>query len=242
RPATTAAAPAASPPPAPGSPAAGCAGDRRQAYPRISAPAASSAWYASAASGGTARSAPSSPAAPAPASHASPTGRTDRLSSAAIAAGAATSSPFTTLTAGHHHHGRARPNTSRSCSPAHPRAASDPGTPAVKRPLRVMVTTAPAGVRVGRVMPATVPTTVGLMRDAIVSRFTAGRLGPGRRREDLRRLRTETFDVLIIGGGVTGAGAALDAAARGLSVALVEARDLAAGTSSRSTKLIHGGL
>ncbi len=48
--------------------------------------------------------------------------------------------------------------------------------------------------------------------------------------------------MLIIGGGVTGVGAALDAASRGLSVALVEARDLAAGTSSRSSKLIHGGL
>src|SRR6187200_1656245 len=58
----------------------------------------------------------------------------------------------------------------------------------------------------------------------------------------LSRLATERFDVLIIGGGVTGAGAALDAASRGLSVALVEARDLAAGTSSRSSKLIHGGL
>lgn len=69
-----------------------------------------------------------------------------------------------------------------------------------------------------------------------------GRLGPGQRAEALRRLATETFDVLVIGGGVTGAGTALDAAARGLSVALVEARDLAAGTSSRSSKLIHGGL
>ncbi len=55
-------------------------------------------------------------------------------------------------------------------------------------------------------------------------------------------MRTEQFDVLVIGGGVTGAGAALDAASRGLSVALVEARDFAAGTSSRSSKLIHGGL
>ncbi|MGH3737757.1 MAG: glycerol-3-phosphate dehydrogenase/oxidase [Micromonosporaceae bacterium] len=55
-------------------------------------------------------------------------------------------------------------------------------------------------------------------------------------------MRDETFDVLVIGGGVTGVGAALDAASRGLSVALVEARDLAAGTSSRSSKLIHGGL
>jgi glycerol-3-phosphate dehydrogenase len=55
-------------------------------------------------------------------------------------------------------------------------------------------------------------------------------------------MRRERFDVVIVGGGVTGAGAAVDAASRGLSVALVEARDLAAGTSSRSTKLIHGGL
>ncbi|MGW0893325.1 glycerol-3-phosphate dehydrogenase [Saccharopolyspora gloriosae] len=53
---------------------------------------------------------------------------------------------------------------------------------------------------------------------------------------------SEEFDVVVIGGGVTGAGAALDAATRGLRVALVEARDLAAGTSSRSSKLFHGGL
>src|ERR1700675_125119 len=58
----------------------------------------------------------------------------------------------------------------------------------------------------------------------------------------LSRLATERFDVLVIGGGITGAGTALDAASRGLRVALVEARDLASGTSSRSSKLIHGGL
>src|SRR5689334_25295913 len=58
----------------------------------------------------------------------------------------------------------------------------------------------------------------------------------------LGRLASERFDVLVIGGGVTGAGTALDAASRGLRVALVEARDLASGTSSRSSKLIHGGL
>src|SRR5487761_575695 len=56
------------------------------------------------------------------------------------------------------------------------------------------------------------------------------------------RLADGQFDVLVIGGGITGAGAALDAASRGLRVALVEARDLASGTSSRSSKLIHGGL
>ena len=80
------------------------------------------------------------------------------------------------------------------------------------------------------------------VRDPAVSRYVAGALSPERRAEDLRRLRRDRFDVLVIGGGVTGAGAALDAASRGLSVALVEARDLAAGTSSRSSKLIHGGL
>src|SRR3954465_7141216 len=83
---------------------------------------------------------------------------------------------------------------------------------------------------------------VGRVRDPSVSPNTAGRLSPIRRVADLRRLRDEQFDVLVVGGGVTGAGAALDAASRGLKVALVEARDLAAGTSSRSSKLIHGGL
>ena len=56
------------------------------------------------------------------------------------------------------------------------------------------------------------------------------------------RLEARPFDVLVIGGGVVGTGAALDAATRGLSVALVEARDFASGTSSRSSKLFHGGL
>ncbi len=55
-------------------------------------------------------------------------------------------------------------------------------------------------------------------------------------------LQAETWDLLVIGGGITGAGIALDAAARGMRVALVEMQDFAAGTSSRSTKLIHGGL
>jgi glycerol-3-phosphate dehydrogenase len=68
------------------------------------------------------------------------------------------------------------------------------------------------------------------------------RLSPERRRADRSALADEVVDVLVIGGGVTGAGAALDAASRGLSVALLEARDWAAGTSSRSSKLIHGGL
>ncbi len=58
----------------------------------------------------------------------------------------------------------------------------------------------------------------------------------------LERLANETFDVLVIGGGITGAGVALDAAARGLRTALVERRDFASGTSSKSSKLVHGGL
>ncbi len=55
-------------------------------------------------------------------------------------------------------------------------------------------------------------------------------------------MSTSSFDLVVIGGGVTGAGIALDASARGLKVALIEMQDFAAGTSSRSTKLIHGGL
>ncbi|HWI48466.1 MAG TPA: glycerol-3-phosphate dehydrogenase/oxidase [Rummeliibacillus sp.] len=55
-------------------------------------------------------------------------------------------------------------------------------------------------------------------------------------------LNNYSFDVLVVGGGITGAGVALDAISRGLSVALVEMQDYAAGTSSRSTKLVHGGL
>ena len=68
------------------------------------------------------------------------------------------------------------------------------------------------------------------------------RLGPEHRRNALSRLSTEQVDVLVVGGGITGIGCALDAVTRGLSVAVVEQRDLASGTSSRSSKLIHGGL
>ncbi|HVV23592.1 MAG TPA: glycerol-3-phosphate dehydrogenase/oxidase [Pseudonocardiaceae bacterium] len=68
------------------------------------------------------------------------------------------------------------------------------------------------------------------------------RLGPADREEAWQRLSSEQFDIVVIGGGVVGVGTALDAATRGLRVALVEARDFAAGTSSRSSKLFHGGL
>jgi glycerol-3-phosphate dehydrogenase len=57
----------------------------------------------------------------------------------------------------------------------------------------------------------------------------------------VRRLRSDDFDILVVGGGITGAGVALDAAARGLRTALVERHDFASGTSSKSSKLVHGG-
>jgi glycerol-3-phosphate dehydrogenase len=68
------------------------------------------------------------------------------------------------------------------------------------------------------------------------------RLGTASRARSIHYLRDHDVDVVVIGGGVVGCGAALDAAARGLSVALVEQSDLAAGTSSRSSRLAHGGL
>lgn len=67
-------------------------------------------------------------------------------------------------------------------------------------------------------------------------------LSPRARSAALKKLESQHLDVLVIGGGVVGAGAALDAATRGLAVGLVEARDFASGTSSRSSKLVHGGL
>jgi glycerol-3-phosphate dehydrogenase len=67
-------------------------------------------------------------------------------------------------------------------------------------------------------------------------------LDPQRREADLRRLASENLDVLVVGGGIVGAGVALDAVTRGLSVGVVEAQDWASGTSSKSSKLLHGGL
>src|SRR5215212_6482024 len=62
------------------------------------------------------------------------------------------------------------------------------------------------------------------------------------RADALQALAQEHFDVVVIGGGITGAGVALDASTRGYSVALVERHDYSSGTSSRSSKLVHGGL
>src|ERR1035441_10045025 len=67
-------------------------------------------------------------------------------------------------------------------------------------------------------------------------------LSPQDRTRALSRMQEEELDLLIVGGGVVGAGAAVDAVTRGLSVGIIEARDWASGTSSRSSKLIHGGL
>lgn len=70
----------------------------------------------------------------------------------------------------------------------------------------------------------------------------AGSLSASQRTADLQRLASERLDVLVIGGGITGVGVALDAVARGLRCGLVERRDLANGTSRWSSKLVHGGL
>jgi glycerol-3-phosphate dehydrogenase len=67
-------------------------------------------------------------------------------------------------------------------------------------------------------------------------------LGPGSRAKALQTMAADELDVLVVGAGVVGAGTALDAVSRGLSTALVEQRDFASGTSSRSSKLVHGGL
>ncbi|WP_020576467.1 glycerol-3-phosphate dehydrogenase/oxidase [Actinopolymorpha alba] len=70
----------------------------------------------------------------------------------------------------------------------------------------------------------------------------SAKLGPQERAQAWDRFGEQAFDVLVVGGGITGAGVALDAVTRGLDTALVEARDFASGTSSRSSKLFHGGL
>src|SRR5215212_3122285 len=84
-----------------------------------------------------------------------------------------------------------------------------------------------------------------------VIRAGAARLGltfqsmsaePGFRSEQVAALESRAFDVLVIGGGITGCAIARDAALRGLTVALVEKNDFASGTSSRSSRLIHGGV
>ncbi|MEK9736961.1 MAG: FAD-dependent oxidoreductase, partial [Candidatus Nanopelagicales bacterium] len=72
--------------------------------------------------------------------------------------------------------------------------------------------------------------------------MSPGDLNADQRRRDLDALAREVTDVIVVGGGITGTGIALDAATRGLSVGLVEAEDLAFGTSRWSSRLAHGGL
>src|SRR6202022_3418895 len=74
------------------------------------------------------------------------------------------------------------------------------------------------------------------------SRASARLAGVIERSQALAALSQDEFDVVVVGGGITGAGVALDAAPRGFSVALLERADFASGTSSRSSKLVHGGL
>jgi len=73
-------------------------------------------------------------------------------------------------------------------------------------------------------------------------KFKAMRFSILDREKQLKQVKSKTFDLIIIGGGVTGAGIALDASSRGMSVCLIEKNDFASGTSNKSTKLIHGGL
>src|SRR6266496_3220548 len=82
----------------------------------------------------------------------------------------------------------------------------------------------------------------GSVRTVMAGGGTTVRLGPAERAAALADLAATEHEVLVVGGGIVGAGVALDAATRGLSTGLVEARDFGSGTSSRSSKLIHGGL
>src|SRR6195952_2205507 len=70
----------------------------------------------------------------------------------------------------------------------------------------------------------------------------SNKLGPAERALAITALKERELDILVIGGGGVGTGSALDAVTRGLSVGMVEARDWASGTSSRSSKLVHGGI
>ena len=70
----------------------------------------------------------------------------------------------------------------------------------------------------------------------------SSKLGPQERDEAIEALKSRELDILVVGGGIVGTGAALDAVTRGLSTGILEARDWSSGTSSRSSKLVHGGI
>jgi glycerol-3-phosphate dehydrogenase len=92
--------------------------------------------------------------------------------------------------------------------------------------------------------PAAAPRTDADISAPAVEGARGGHAGPAldRRRRDLERLAGERWDVVVVGGGIVGSGILLDALSRGLRVALIEQDDIAFGTSSRSSRLIHGGL
>src|SRR3954468_4689751 len=128
---------------------------------------------------------------------------------------------------------RARPRSGRLL--ADPRSSADPGgtrgaRPGRPRGVREPDPPGPSGTGQGAAR------TRGGGRDRLLPRLMLSR-APA-----LDALSTDSFDVVVIGGGITGAGVALDAASRGYSVALVERDDYAVGTSSRSSKMVHGGL
>src|SRR5437870_2837680 len=95
------------------------------------------------------------------------------------------------------------------------------------------ISTPPASSRIA----LTLPVAMLALYDPVVLSFSSNT-----RSDSLTRMASERFDLLVIGGGITGAGIALDAAARGASVALAEKDDFASGTSGRSSRLVHGGL
>ncbi len=84
--------------------------------------------------------------------------------------------------------------------------------------------------------------TTPVERSRTVKPTGAEGLGPEQRKAAIAAMRDTELDILVVGGGIVGVGSALDAVTRGLSVGLVEARDWSAGTSSRSSKLVHGGI
>ncbi len=70
----------------------------------------------------------------------------------------------------------------------------------------------------------------------------SSKLGPAERADAITALKEKELDILVVGGGIVGTGSAMDAVTRGLRVGMVEARDWGSGTSSRSSKLVHGGI
>ena len=122
-------------------------------------------------------------------------------------------------------------------------AAATAAIPTDRVPLRGIIRAHSSCVPVGRPISRSSREDIWFTRrDGTISPMEAGH-SPGWRRDDhVQRIDDQVFDVVVIGGGVVGCGTALDAVTRGLSVALIERDDFASATSSRSTKLLHGGV